>query len=136
MKHHQFSVPGTPKGKGRPRFGRGRAYTPKPTADYERLVRQCAYASLGEVEPLSGPVYLSVTATFPIAKSWPVRKKQLAEAGFLWHTARPDSDNILKIVCDALNEILWLDDSQICLAKISKKYGREPGVIVVVEEIE
>jgi len=91
---------------------------------------------LGEVEPLSGPVYLSVTATFPIAKSWPVQKKQLAETGFLWHTARPDSDNILKIVCDALNEILWLDDSQICLAKISKKYGREPGVIVVVEEIE
>jgi len=54
----------------------------------------------------------------------------------LWHTARPDGDNILKIVCDALNEILWLDDSQVCLAKISKKYGREPSVIVVVEEIE
>ena len=136
MIHWQFTVPGTPKGKGRPRFGRGRAYTPKTTVEYERLVRLCAEDQLGDIKPLSGPVYLSVTATFPIPVSWPKAKKELAQAGLLWHTARPDGDNILKIVCDALNEMMWLDDSQVCLAKVSKKYGREPGVVVVVEEIK
>lgn len=136
MVHLQFTVPGAPKGKGRPRFGRGRTYTPKTTVDYERLVRICAADQLGDIEPLSGPVYLSLTATFPIPASWPKAKKQLAEGGSLWHIAKPDSDNILKIVCDALNEVLWLDDSQVCLAKVSKKYGREPGVVVVVEAIK
>jgi len=130
-----FWVAGKPKGKGRPRFGRGRTYTPKATVDYERLIQDCLKKEVPDIIPLEGPLSISVTAVFPIPKSWPSGKKELARSGVVWHTARPDSDNILKVVCDALNEIAWHDDSQICLAKISKKYGSWPGLVVVVETI-
>ena len=42
-----ITVPGEPRGKGRPRFTkRGFTYTPKDTADYEQKVRFCAQESL------------------------------------------------------------------------------------------
>lgn len=42
-----FTILGSPVPKGRPRFARGRAITPKRTRDYERLVRQVAELHCG-----------------------------------------------------------------------------------------
>jgi Holliday junction resolvase RusA-like endonuclease len=82
--------------------------------------------------PFSGPLFLSVVATFPIAKSWSAKKKASAR----YHTSRPDADNILKAIGDGLNGVVWGDDAQIARASIEKRYGATPGVLVEIGEAD
>jgi Holliday junction resolvase RusA-like endonuclease len=52
-----------------------------------------------------------------------------------WKTTRPDADNLAKAVFDALNGILWADDSQIVNSTVSKFIAsgdEQPHVKVVV----
>lgn len=126
---HAFTVPGIPQGKGRPRFVRatGRAYTPQKTKSYEVLVR---LACRWHGAPVEGPLKAVVTATFLKPKS---RSKKRAEAT-IWHTGKPDADNIVKCL-DALNGVLWVDDSQLAIVSVEKCYGDVPGLNVWVARL-
>lgn len=131
----RISVPGTPQGKGRARFGNGRTYTPAKTVAYEGLIALAGEQVMGAIDKFEGPVFLTVTATFDIPKS---RAKKIGTAmagGIAWHTAKPDQDNILKAVGDGLNGIVWKDDSQIAFAKCMKMYGEKPGLDILVEAL-
>lgn len=127
----RFQVPGLPQGKGRARFGAGRAYTPAKTVAYEGLIGFYAGQVMADQGLLAGPVYLAVTATFPIPASW--SKKRRLDARY--HVAKPDGDNILKAVGDGCNAIVWHDDSHIAVAKITKVYGEPTGLDVIVEAL-
>lgn len=121
---------GEPIGKGRPRFGNGRTYTPPATVAYEYALKTEAALTMkkARLKPFEGPVEVSVVATFSIPKSW--SKSRRAEA--FHHTGKPDLDNVLKML-DALNGVVWLDDSQICDAIITKRYGDgKPGLLITV----
>ncbi len=128
-----FFVPGIPVGKGRPRIttfgGKARAYTPAKTVAYESIVASIAYDAMAGSALLEGPVGMVVTATFPIPASWTKARKQAAQ----WHTARPDGDNIVKAAADALNGVVWRDDSQVARCSFVKVYGDRPGLHVFVE---
>lgn len=130
-----FTVPGTPVAKGRPRIstrgGFARAFTPAKTVAYEGLIALAAQDAMKGAEPFHGPVCVTVTATFPIPASWS-RKKQAAA---LWHTGRPDGDNLLKAVGDGLNGVAFKDDSQVASARVIKRYGSVPGLTVEVEAL-
>lgn len=128
-----FFVPGIPAGKGRPRFSRksGRAYTPAKTANYESLIALAGSEAMDGRDLYDGPLSIKVTATFPIPASWSAKRKALA----LYHTGRPDADNIAKAAGDALNGIVWRDDSQLARISISKVYGSQPGLHVFVEAL-
>lgn len=133
MNSIRISVPGTPQGKGRARFGNGRTYTPAKTVAYEGLIALAAEQAMGGVDRLEGPVFLTITATFDIPKS---RAKKIGAAmtnGIAWHVAKPDGDNILKAVGDGLNGIVWKDDSQVAFSKCMKMYGEKPGLDILVE---
>lgn len=65
----RFTVPGPPQGKARPRFTKGRAYTPKNTVIYEKLVRIRYQAAAMGVIPTEGPVSVTILASYPIPKS-------------------------------------------------------------------
>ena len=47
---------------------------------------------------------------------------------------KPDSDNILKAVADALNGVAYHDDVQVLDMHITKIYGIQEGLDVIVEE--
>lgn len=128
-----FTVPGVPVGKGRPRFVKatGRAYTPEKTASYESLIAYAASQAMLGAEPISAPIGIKVQAVFPIPQSWSKKRKTAAH----WHTSKPDGDNILKAVGDALNGIVWTDDSQVARTTIAKVYGDVPGLHVFVEAL-
>ena len=128
-------VPGQPQGKARPRFAQGRTYTPAKTVAYEGLIAYAGQEVMRGKALIEGPVYLTVTATFDIPKSWSKKRRLEASAGMAWHTSRPDYDNILKAAGDALNGIVWKDDSQVALAKCVKLYGEKPGLDIMVEEL-
>jgi len=132
MSEVTFFVPGTPRGKGRPRFSRksGRAYTPAETAAYESTVAYAGHVAMGAQDLLEGPVGVKMTAVFQIPASWSPKRKREA----LHHTSKPDADNIAKC-CDALNGIVWKDDAQVARISISKVYGDVPGLHVFVEAL-
>lgn len=49
---------------------------------------------------------------------------------------KPDCDNIIKIILDALNGIAFKDDNQVSELQIEKRYGQEDKVEVEIEYIE
>jgi Holliday junction resolvase RusA-like endonuclease len=116
-----FVIPGKPFGKQRPRFSRksGRAFTPAETVSYERTVGQIAVQHFPA--PIVGPVRLEVHAQFKPAESWS-HKRKIAAIGQP-HVQKPDLDNLIKGVSDALNRIAFADDSQISEVVCSKEWG-------------
>lgn len=128
-----ITLEGAPKGKGRPRFGRGRTYTPKATTDYERSLRLRAKEAMRGRPPLQGPLVVTVGAFFPIAKSWTKAEKAAAIDGTKHHMDTPDLDNIAKAI-DALNGVVWADDKQVVQLTAMKRYSSHPALVVTVRE--
>lgn len=120
---------GKPVAKGRPRFNRetGVAYTPAKTVKYETELKFAAAQVMGDRPPIDGPLRLEMDIVVPVAVSWPKRKQAAALAGEIRPTAKPDLDNFMKVV-DAANLVVWIDDSQIVDARLTKRYGDKPGV--------
>lgn len=131
-----FTVPGLPQGKGRARFGNGRAYTPAKTVAYEGLIALAGQQAMDGRALLEGPLSLVVFAYFPMPKVWGKRRREQAANGADWYAQRPDGDNILKAVSDGLNGVVYKDDAQIALATISKKYSQLPRVEVEIRSFE
>lgn len=131
-----FTVPGKPVGKGRPRAAqRGKhitLYTPAKTANYESTVALAASEAMAGRAPLEGPVEVVMQMVLPIPKSWSKRKQQDALDGRLLPTTKPDKDNVIKAVFDAMNNIVWRDDVQVADLTSRKRYGPVPCVQVIV----
>ena len=133
----EITLPGLPRGKGRPRFStRGkfaRAYTDEKTASYEGALRMAGALVMAGRDPLTVPLALDMVAVFPIPASWSKRKQADAVAGVVRPTGKPDVDNLLKCV-DGLNGIVWNDDAQIVRATVTKLYGTAPELAIVVRD--
>ena len=126
-----FIVPGKPFGKQRPRHMRnGHTYTPKETIEYENLVKLFYSQSEHPKEPTDKPIQMVIQADFPIPTSWSKKKKREAEEYQPFCCTKPDSDNIIKGLSDALLGIAYKDDSQIVTLHCEKFYGTTPQVIV------
>jgi Holliday junction resolvase RusA-like endonuclease len=43
----------------------------------------------------------------------------------VWHCKKPDLDNLIKAVTDAITDTqrIWLDDSQVCFISATKSYA-------------
>lgn len=129
-----IELAGVPVGKGRPRFVRktGHAYTPAKTEKYESHLRYAAQEAMTGRALLDGPVSVAITVHLPIAPSWPKRRQEAARQGALLPTSRPDIDNYLKAAADALNGVVFNDDSQIVDCCISKTYSDKPRLTIQV----
>ena len=124
-----------PKGRGRAAVlpnGRPVIFTPKNTRKWEADARQLARQKMGERPPFECPLQIVVTAVFIPSQSWPQWKREMALAGNVRHTAKPDGDNILKCMKDALNGVVYLDDAQMSKSGVVKKYGDRAMVVAKV----
>lgn len=122
----KFTVYGKPQGKARPRFTcQGWAYTPLNTVDYEERIKQAYIAAGGQFISDTAPIIVCITAYFKKAKT---NKMDFP-------TLKPDTDNIAKIVCDALNGVAYHDDKQITSLTVDKVWA-DDGIEKVVVEIE
>ena len=136
MSRISFSIPGEPKGKGRPRIapGQTRPYTPKETVNAERAIRAEFMRLFPGHKAWTGPIMLRFTAVFAIPKSFNAALRQAALEGRLYAIKKPDKDNIEKLICDALNGAAWADDAQLQGGGI-KRYGHPPRVDVTLEQL-
>ena len=130
-----IDLPGLPIAKGRPRFGKGRVWTPKRTSAFEKSLGWEAKAAMKGKAPLQGSLAVSVDAYFPVPQSWSKRDRAAALIGEIRPKGRPDSDNLLKTAGDALNGIVWLDDAQIVDADVHKYYSVKPLLHIEVTEL-
>jgi len=103
-----FVVEGEPVSKARARFtGYGskiRSYTPQKTMDAERGMALAFIAAGGSFEP-DREVTFAVEAVFHNATR-----------------QRRDVDNMLKLVLDGLNNVAWVDDTQVMRVVGSKEF--------------
>jgi Holliday junction resolvase RusA-like endonuclease len=136
----EFTVYGNPVAKARSRTvrkpnGFTHSYTPKKTVDYEALVAKHAVESMRGIEKLKGALYAEFLIFMPIPNSWTLRKKALAKSFDILPTSKPDTSNIVKSLEDAMNNIVYQDDSQIVDYYAQKRYAEVPKVVIKIREV-
>lgn len=137
-----FEVPAVPVAQPRPRAvatnGRASMYGAKkshPIHEFKATVRlsaQQAYTG----PPLDGPLRLEVTFVLPRPQAMRWKTKPTPRTT---HTKKPDFDNLIKGVCDALNGLLWHDDSQLSDGSWKKRIAsgdEQPHVVVAVSQAQ
>ena len=130
-----FEVPGEPRGKGRPRFTKtGHTYTDSETKAYEDKIIAYYRRSFGGYK-WSDAAYISVkvTAHYPIPKSATKAAVAAMQAGSVLPTRKPDIDNVLKVVLDALNGIAYKDDSRVVDIQGKKVYSDTPKIVIEID---
>ena len=130
----QFTIDGKPQGKGRPRLSYGRVKTPEQTVMYENYIKLLYRSSIKTY--FEGPIKLIIKAYYPIAKSDSKKKKEQKLNGDIRpYNIKPDIDNVVKVICDALNEVAYKDDTQVVDLCINKYFSEKPRVEVTIESI-
>lgn len=132
-----FTVPGPPQGKARPRFIRatGHTYTPESTVLYENLIKtEYALQCHGARFPDDAYLCMTVDAYYEVPASASGKRKAEMWEGRVRPTKKPDADNVLKCVADALNKLAYRDDSQIVHAVVRKQYDNRARIEVQIWE--
>ena len=135
-------VYGSPVAQGRPKFStRGgfvRAYDPAKSRDFKDYVRLAAAQQMGDMPLLDGALTLSVRVFRPIPSSMSKKKAALAELGEIRPITKPDLDNYIKGIKDALQGICWKDDSQVVayVEPTGKYYSSRPRVEVEIGQLD
>lgn len=127
-----FKVEGRPVAKARPRVLRnGIVYTPKTTKEYESRILASWAEQSGNKVPEGGVAKMSITFNFGVLKSASQReRKELLGRPY---DKRPDIDNLVKAVMDALNGYAFTDDSCIYLLTAHKQYSAEESTEVYID---
>lgn len=110
-------------------------YPDPATEAAEKVLAEAAALFMRGRDPTENPVALLVHAYRAIPVSYSKTDRAKALAGALLPTPRPDADNHLKIVKDGLNRIVWRDDSQVCDARVIKRYSVIPAIRIEVREL-
>lgn len=126
----KFTIPGEPTGKARPRVTKWGVHNTEKTVLYENLVK-----TLCPTTKLNGYIQAEILCFYGIPKSFGIKKREDALSYKIRPDKKPDLDNIMKILLDALNGIAYEDDKQIVQAEIGKFYSYTPRVEVFLKEI-
>lgn len=129
MRRVEFVVHGNPVPQGRPQFARignrVTAYDPQRSRNYKQLVRFWATQYLKKINgwrPFETAVCVELIFYLPIPASWSKERRIKAAEGVTRPIGRPDVDNLVKSVTDAVLGILWVDDSIITDLTAKKRY--------------
>ena len=126
-------VKGKVRGKARPRKGKHGFYTPNDTKKYEEsikreYIKQCNKKLEGRVE-----LILTINKT---KSKFTKKEKALIEEDKYWCITKPDTDNVVKLVLDALNKTAYDDDNQVVKITAFKKWTLDDERIeFIIQEI-
>lgn len=138
MSYH-FFVPGMPVAQPRVKARRMgnfvRIYTPGKAAAWKDCIRKVG-AQYKPGSTITGAVYVRLLFAMPRPKKLATRTYK-DETGRP-HIVKPDIDNLVKAVLDALSD-WWTDDCLVAMVQASKWYARvggATGVEIQVNEID
>lgn len=142
-KTFEFVVPGEVIGQGRPRAfnlkGHIRMYDPDKSRDYKSKINMYAFSrmkalGMDKLQEADGKGFrVKITAYFAPPKSYSKKKYSQAMAGEIRPTKKPDCDNIIKAVLDALNNVFWEDDRLVSSVYLTKEFLYQPQLRVSVD---
>ncbi len=98
-------------------------------------IRWAAQLAMRGGVPFSEPVRLDMIAIFEIPVSWSKRKQQAAMDSSITPSKRPDISNIIKLVEDALNTVVFRDDCLVVELHCQKIYGMTPMLRIAVSPV-
>lgn len=121
-----LDFPFPPVAKERPRLSRYGTYTPARTKEFERQVQLHARRMFTDLM-LEVPLRVDIEFHLP--------KPKRTKFGY-WPAVRPDLDNFIKAILDALNGIVWKDDALICSLFCTKVYAPQiPRIKIKIETL-
>jgi Holliday junction resolvase RusA-like endonuclease len=125
----KFTVPGKPIGKARPRFtNAGRTFTPKETVLAEQAIR-IGWQDAGATRLPDGPVCLEILLGVSRPRGHYKRDGTLTAEGQRTpfpYRQKPDLDNAVKLIMDALNGVAYTDDVQVVDVLVRRLWASEP----------
>lgn len=128
-----FEVPGKVRGKGRPRFMRnGHTYTDKNTTVYEKLIQTSYLKHTSYISQKS--VRISMYVCFAPNKSDTKKNRLIKLKNSLWPSKKPDVDNVIKVVLDALNKVAYSDDIQVNEIHVIRHWCEEEKLVICLSE--
>lgn len=136
-----FTVPGKPQGKARARTGYNpktkqvMSHTPDKTVLYENFIKTCYMQVTDKSFDNGQPLSISIVACFEPIKSISKKQRELMLQNKVRPTKKPDIDNIIKAILDALNGVAYKDDTQVVQVMATKKYGDKAFVEVAIFEL-
>ena len=116
------------------RGGYVRVYDPPKVKQFKSLLRSLAVHQYAR-PPLLGPLSVSLTFYRPVQKSISQSERERRLSNESKPVVKPDTDNYIKSTLDALNGILWHDDSQIVKISGEKRYSDNPRITVSVKPV-
>lgn len=136
-----FRIYGEVKGKMRPKataFGKhARVYTPTAQINNENWIRSEYYQAVKNKEVKTfgdKAVKIEIYVYRKVQKSLSKKKKTQALLGAILPTTKPDLDNQIKTILDALNGHAFDDDSQIVQIGARKVYSEQEYVDVYISD--
>jgi Holliday junction resolvase RusA-like endonuclease len=130
----QFPVQVTPMGAVR--MTQRSKWKDKHAQKYLSYKDSIGYAARQHIpEPLNGPLGVTIAFYYPIPKSWSKRDKSAANDQGIMPAVKPDIDNCIKGVFDALNKVAWNDDNQVVEVKSFKRYSYNPAIVITIQEV-
>lgn len=123
----KFIIPGVPVAKARARITKaGFAYTPAKTLQWENWIKFVAYKHKPKIL-LDCPLEIDTIFYLPKPKS---RKKHK------YPDVKPDGDNLEKSIFDAMESIMYTNDSRIVKKSFIKLYDENPRVEITIKPLE
>lgn len=135
----EFIIPGNPVPQARPRAGKRGSkivmYDPKESKEYKQYVALIAKQHAPKTL-LEGALSVRIKIYREIPKSTTKKDRALIFEGIKRPVTKADTSNYVKGIEDALNGIIYKDDSQIVDLYASKFYSDNPRVEIEVREID
>ena len=131
-------VSGEPQAQQRPRFstyrGHIQTYDSAKSRNAKAIIGMMAREKIGDQPYLEGDLMLTLTVNKRPPQSLSKKKRAaLVNCGI---TTRPDLDNYIKLVLDALNGVWFKDDSSVTSIMARKAYSEDrEGMTIMVSEI-
>lgn len=104
--------------------GKKRVYIPQRFIDYEKAINDEVKEFLSKYPTVATPLF-------------PTGPVKVTLIYYLGTKRKKDLPNLPKTTCDALSNIVYTDDCQICDMVLKKYYSKnQPGVEIIVEAME
>ena len=101
---------------------------------FEECLAEMRYESEDYMFEKGRPVDIRILAYYPIPKSVSKKKQAMMIANELRPMKKPDTDNVVKVILDSLNQIAYHDDVQAVDCQVRKFYSENPRVVVTIED--
>ena len=133
----KYVLEGDPIAQTRMRFssfrGMSKVYDPraKEKKEFKKRIQKIHGSNTFFINPR-----VSFIFHMPIPRSIPTKFLQLYQSGFLKHTKKPDTDNLIKLYLDCMDDICFQGDQKVSLGPCLKLYHPHPKTIIILQETE